>query len=770
MQANSTNSLLESCDLCGAQVNQHSVQNGDLTFCCIGCQTVYQILETRNELDQRETHPLFEQALRTGIISNPTLLETFQKHPSDLEWTRWVFEVGGLWCPACSEVIRLFLMQEGGVRKCVVDYATDIAVVEFAPMKLSKERICNRLERLGYSVHELEDIGDKNRNKSLIYRLGVSTFCAMNIMMFSYPIYIGYFVPELTGYTQTLSWLACITSIPVVTYCSWPIFQRFVSSLRIGYLGMEALVAIGVVSAFALSTYNLLKEDLHIYFDSMSMIVVLVLLGKWIETKAKASAKNTLLRLSQSIPKRCRRKIGDKEAFVKIAEMQKDDFFVVLAGEKIPLDGSIVEGSGTCDESVMTGESMPIYKKIDDDVLAGTVLVQGNIVAQVCRTSEQTALSRIVDIVSHNLDQKSETIPLVDQIVRWFVPLVIILAAATAYFNGFIDAIAVLLIACPCAIGIAAPLADALTINRLAELGVIVRNRRVLQWLGKEDHFFFDKTGTVTKGEFKLVEGLGKLTARERAVLKSMAMRSTHPLCKSLNQEMEDAPVECEYIEEVVGRGMRCLHKGDEYRFGSAAFVGLENEGVLFTKNGELIAPILFEDEIKQEMLDFPLDIPVTLLSGDRKKIVEKVASDCGFDWVAEVTPLQKKEVVDRLVREKKIVGMVGDGINDAPALSAAHVSVSVLTASDISIQVSDLLLTSDNMNALVKMRKIAQRGRRIMKQNLFWAFFYNVIGLGLAITGYMTPVYATGAMILSSLFVVGNVKGREGRNAFPLK
>lgn len=773
MQVTLTPLLSEVCALCSTPVAAHSVQREELTFCCVGCLSVHQILETRKELDQGASHPLFEQAIKSGLISNPLLLEELrrQQHDPEIEWTRWYFEVENLWCPACAEVIRLILLQEKGIRKCVVDYATDVGVVEFAPRHISKESIKTRLKQLGYGLIEFEDGVERTFNKSLMVRLCVGAFCAMNIMMVSYPVYVGYFIHDLEGYSLVLAWIGCIASLPVIGYCGWPILQRFMSSMRIGYLGMEALIVLGVAAAFGLSLFHLSQDNPHVYFDSMSMIIVLVLVGKMVETKAKFSAKNTLLRLSRSLPRRCRRKVESTEEFVKVSEMNLNDRFVVLTGEKIPLDGLVVSGIGCCDESVMTGESLPVSKSEGSQVLAGTVLVQGHIEALVTRSANQTALSRIVEMVTHDLDRKKEEVPLVDRIVRSFVPIVVVIAILTALFNGILPAIAVLLIACPCALGIATPLADAETINGLAHLGAIVRSRRVLQWLGREDRYFFDKTGTITKGELRLIEGLGKVTASERCILKGLVTRSTHPLCVAAGREIMEAPIVLEHVEEVIGKGMRGHYEGSEYRFGSAGFTGFDLEGTLFTKDGELIAVLNFEDELRPEMVDLNLGVPATVLSGDRRSIVEKVAGECGFEWMAEMSPLQKREVIENEIRRGRIVGMVGDGINDAPALTMAQVSISVLSAAEISIQVSDLLLTNDNMRVIPQMRLWAQKGRRIIRQNLFWAFIYNIIGIGFAAFGMLSPIYATAAMIVSSLMVVINAQRmsrKVGREALP--
>lgn len=765
-----TSQIQATCDLCDTSLlEDHQVQSDGLAFCCIGCQAVYRILESRKELDSVQSHPVFQQAVNSGLISNPTLLEELRCRTidKDIEWVRWHFEALNLWCPACAEVIRLILLQEKGVRRCIVDYATDMGVIEFAPRYLSKDSIRAVVRRLGYDFAELEDLGEKRSNKELLFRLCIGAFCAMNIMVVSYPVYASYFVDDLEGYSLTLSWIACIASLPVLAYSGAPILRRFLSSLRIGYLGMEALVVLGVSAAFGLSLFNLMQGQAHVYFDSMSMIILLVLVGKLIETKAKFSAKNTLIRLSHSLPRRCRKKTENGECFVKVGDMAPGDAFVVLTGEKVPLDGVITDGLGCCDEAVMTGESLPVNKRSGDAILAGTMLVQGSFEAQVTRKAQETALSRIVDMVTHDLEHKSSESPLIDRVVRAFVPAVIVIASYTAFFNGILPAISVVLIACPCALGIAIPLVEAETINRLAQMGAIIRNRRVLHWLGKEDLYFFDKTGTVTKGEHHLVDGLGKLTASERSILKAFAMRSMHPICKAVCRAIDDKPSQVERVEEVVGQGMRGFAEGHEYRFGSASFVGMDENGVLFSRDGELIASLHFEDEIKPEMGDLKLGVPAFLLSGDRITVVKKVAAACGFGWFAECTPLQKREVIENEIKKGKIVAMVGDGINDAPALTLAHVSISVLSASDISIQVSDLLLTTDNMHLLPKMRTLAQSSRRIMKQNLFWAFIYNMIGVGFAATAALSPLFATGAMIVSSLCVVANAR-RIGKKKEP--
>lgn len=757
----STCSLQEVCELCSAELGPNGVQAAGLSFCCIGCHAVYQILETKQELDQGSNHPLFQQALRSGLIANPQLLEQMNRRgrESDLEWTRWHFEIDNLWCPACAEVIQLILGQNKGIRAILVDYATDVAVVEFAPMHLSKEMITSELAKLGYHISEFEAHEDKRINKGLLLRLCVGAFCAMNIMVLSYPVYASYFVPDLMGHSLTLAWLALLVSLPALGYCAFPIAQRFFTAMRIGYLGMEALVMLGVSAAFSLSLYNLLHGSAHVYFDSMTMIIVLVLAGKVIESKAKFTAKGSLLQLARSIPRRCRKKTDGGEAFVKASDVSPGECIIVMNGERIPLDGIVAAGEGSCDESLMTGESLPRVLNVGDSVLAGTMLVQGYVELSVSQAAEKTALARLVEVVTEDLNRKKAETPLIDRVVRWFVPTVGAIALATAFIQGPLAAIAVLLIACPCALGIATPLAEARLISALAALGAIVRNRDALRWLGREDVYFFDKTGTITEGKLSLIDGVGALTAGERGLLKAMVSRSYHPICRALHDRLNEPPANGVVVREEVGGGISGRYNEAVYKLGSARFTGVDADGTHFVKGDELITSFHFHDKLRTGVRELDLGVSTVILSGDRDGAVAAIAEEAGMQWLAEKSPLEKRAVIEKRRADGEVVAMVGDGINDAPALTAAHLGISVVTAADISIQVSDILLTTPDLTVLKEMRHLGRKGRRIVLQNIFWAFFYNGIGIGLAAVDLLSPIYATAAMITSSLVVVANAQ-----------
>ena len=789
---------MNACTLCESPVlPTKCFRDQDHLFCCAGCQAVHQILQAKKALDNFREHPLFQQAVKSGLISNPELLEQLREQANEdphREILKLHIEVQEMWCPSCALLIKLILLREKGVRRCLVDYTTDLASIEFDPQLITKERIYKTIEKLGYRPCSLQDPRGLTVNRSLFLRFIVAAFFAANIMMFAYPIYASYFHDEMQGYPELFAWLSLFGSLPVLTYSAWPIWRRFFIGLRVGIWGMEALVFLGVAAATGLSLYELGRGSPYVYFDSMTVIITFVLLGKMIESKAKFSAKESLVRLMRAVPRKGRKRFEDgSEAFVLIKEIQPHDQIVVLSGEKIVLDGRVIAGEGSCDESLMTGEAVPILKQVGSTALAGTVLQQGYLVIEVTSTIEETALYRIIEMVEEDMQHKSKEVRLVDQVVRWFVPGVLALACLTAayclYFEvqdpsqstlqtAIIRAVSVLLISCPCAIGIAAPLADSYTLDGLAKLGAVVRNRGCLSFLGRETVFVFDKTGTITEGKFSVIAGLEVLSDWQKQILKGLTARSIHPIALAVHQALNVPALELEAVEEVIGMGMRGVVGQSTYLLGSQTFLRMQgvemqvdptakstNTRIYFAVNGRCVTTIELGDQLRTDayqLIKALKGVKTYLVSGDGPEVVEKVARECQFDaWFASYHPLQKRALVDRLKHEGEIVAVMGDGINDAPALTSAHVGIAVVSATDISIQVSDLLLTSDRLLAIVNLRRLASKGRSVTRQNLFWAFFYNMIGIGLAMMGALSPLFAAFAMVISSFVVLCNVKMR---------
>lgn len=784
---------LESCLLCKLSIGSHGVVDEKGAFCCHGCRAVYNILTVRGVLEGFSDHPLFEEALRSGLLSNPELIEKLRgKREGFQETVKYYFEVEEMWCPSCAEVIKLLLLQERGVVNCVVDYATDLASVEYSPRAISREEIDQKIASFGYRAAPLQGEEGRSINRPLFLRFILSAFCSLNIMMFSYPLYANYFFNDETGYSRLLAELSFLASLPVVTLCLFPVLRRFINGCFVGFFGMEALVLTGVFSAFFLSLYELYRGGTHVYFDSMSVIVTLVLLGKIIEARAKFSSKEALLRLAKATPKRARKRFeGGEERFVSVKEISSGDRVRVVTGEKIVLDGVVVEGEGACVESLMTGEALPKRKRRGDTLLGGTLLQSGSLLYEVAGGVEETALQKILDAVNFDIENKGVYIRAADAVARVLTPLVFLLALLAGGFaysfaaagdelrEAVIRFSSVLLISCPCAIGIAAPLAEASIMHALAKAGALVRNRAILPLLGRVTLYLFDKTGTITEGEFFVLGGLEKMEAEQRSLLKGLSSHSNHPIAVALSRAIGEKGSPFDEVREVAGMGM--IGKAGERRLLFGSLKLLTSEGVAlpcstpqgagetisyFYEEGREAIPLLLGDRIRSDAKEMVEALPPAksfLLSGDLASVVEGVAKACGFGgFRGEVLPLEKREAVEAMKGRGEVVCMVGDGINDAAALAAADIGMSVVSATDISIQVSDIILTTDKLTAIPAIAEIGRRGKRVVAQNLFWAFFYNTIGIGLALFGYLTPIYAAFAMAASSVVVILNAKRIE--------
>lgn len=742
-----------SCALCSLACPKDPVVEDEKPFCCAGCLTVFRILGAQEIEGDFTAHPLYKQALASGIISNPDSYAEEKTVEGEVQTLH--LEIGEMWCPSCAEAIRMILMRQKGVRRCVVDYATDLALIEFSPLIHSKEDLTGLISKMGYTPRSLL-AEDRKPARSLWVRFAVSAFCALNLMMLALPIYTKQFTE---GYGEAASLLSFALALPLITYGAWPLWRRFYVSLRTGIFGMETLVLLAASTAFVFSTAHLFARDPNsLYYDSMGMLLTFVLLGKILEKRAKFSAKESLFRATRTLPKKGFKRLASGEyVSVPIKEIRIGDRILARTGEKVVLDGIVAEGEGLVDASVMTGEAMPVRVKPGSKLVGGSIVKQGILHIEVSADVEQSVLAKISAVIEYDLGRKCRPQRIVDKIIPFFVPVVILLACAAFPFGSIFRTLSVLLISCPCAIGIAAPLAESRLIFRFAEMGALVRNRASLAILAQNPLFAFDKTGTLTEGKFRVLNN-PELSELHKAILKGLTEQTTHPAAAAIGEALSRS-IPLQHVKEVIGRGMEAAYAGKTYRLGSAAFMresGIDapsttKTAVHFAEENSLLATILLGDRLRP---DIP-KVEGVILSGDSPELVSEIARACGFRWgKGGCDPLQKRAEIEKL---EKPVAMVGDGMNDAPALSAADIGISVVTATDLSIEVSDILLTKSSLAALPKLVAIAKKGQTIIRQNLAWSFLYNAIGLGLAMAGLLTPIFAVAAMLLSSLCVTLN-------------
>ncbi len=586
------------------------------------------------------------------------------------------------------------------------------------------------------------------------------------------------------------NWIEMLFATPVVLWAGWPFFVRGVQSVRRWSLNMFTLIALGTGTAWLYSVVATFQGADSVYFESAALIVVLTLLGQVLELRAREATSGAIRGLLGLSPKTAL-KLGvhghDEE--VAIDTIKVGDWLRVRPGEKVAVDGRVSEGSGSVDESTLTGEAMPVMKEAGARVIAGTVNQSGSFVMKAEKVGADTMLARIVKLVSEAQRSRAPIQRLADVVAGWFVPAVIaaaVLAAAAwtiwgpepRFTHALLAAVSVLIIACPCALGLATPMSIMVGVGRGASLGILIRNAEALERLEKVDTLVIDKTGTLTVGRPEIAEVTGGLETLRLAA--SLERGSEHPLAAailSFAQERRLAMAPASDFKNHAGRGVSGTVEGKRLLLGNARF--LKEQGVdlgdfqrpvMLAVDGKLTGTIRFDDPIKETTAAALADLRreglrIVMLTGDNKRTADAVAQQLGITEVeAELLPDDKARTVQRLKAEGRIVAMAGDGINDAPALAAADVGIAMGTGTDIAIESAGVTLVKGDLAAIARARHLSRATMANIRQNLFFAFVYNAAGVPLAagvlypVTGLLlSPMVAAAAMALSSVSVIGN-------------
>jgi len=836
------------CDLCGLGCGKHPfeqrVGEADRFFCCLGCMNVYLILWESGAIkagqDIRQTE-LFQRSLKLGLISNPAsqeegtdksirnggapLLADFARSGNDAE--ELLLHVTGMWCTSCAWLIEHALAAVPGVVKAEASFASDLVKVQYNPQILPTERIVGRIASLGYKAQKYageNDAADAER-RDLIIRTGLAAFLWANVMSFSLVLYAGYFEQISGSVRRGLPFVLMALATPVVFYCAQPVLRLAWRGLLNRTIRMESLLALGILAAYGYSVAQVFRGEIHLYFDTATVIVALVLAGKLIERGAKEKVSQWITLLHRMMPHKVRLLAKGAERFVSVGALEPGQTFVVKAGERIPADGLIVEGESHADESLLTGESAPVGKRPGASVAAGSINLDGVLNIQATKSASESTLSRIIFLVEQALSSRSDLERAVDRVSRIFVPCVVAIALLTFFFTwtvgtvtlaqSLMRAITVLVIACPCALGLATPLAITAAYGVALRRGILVRDGRVLETLRKIDTVILDKTGTVTEGKFSLLELVpcrrpcaqavlaavhsGQATQLpsssgragiesdddELSLLASLEQYSEHPLGKAVVEfarQQRAALHDATALEIHKGRGITGIVKEKRVFVGNRRLAGelgveidessaqqahlWEEEGktVCYVGwDGELRALAAFGDMLKPEAIDLVRDLKrrglqVHLVSGDARATTNWIASCLGTDSCeAEALPEEKAGAVRCLQERCSVVAMVGDGINDAPALAQADLGIAMGSGTDIAMKAAAVVLMNGSLPKILDVFDLSQKAMRVVRQNLFWAFFYNTIGITLAVAGILNPIMAASAMLLSSVSVVAN-------------
>jgi heavy metal translocating P-type ATPase len=823
------------CDLCGLACGrrphaQH-IREQERFFCCLGCMNVYLILSESGGKgeDFRDTE-LFRRSLELGLISQPDSQPPAAARPDDSPSEELLLHVRGMWCTSCAWLIEYALTKLPGITAVEASFATDLVKIRYQPQRIPPTRITERIQNLGYEAREFrggEESTDPEK-RDMLLRLGVAGFLWMNVMYLSMTFYISFFEHIADSIRRYIPFFVWALTTPVVFYSGYPILRLAWRGLRNRTIRAEALLSLGILTAYFFSIVQAFRGDPHIYFDTACVIVTLVLAGRMIERNAKERASRWITQLHRWMPNKVRLLANGHERYAAIDALEPGQLFVTKAGEHIAADGIIAAGESHADESLLTGESTPVGKRPGDHVAAGSINLDGVLEIRALRTATDSTLARMVALVEDALTRRSPLERIVDRVSRVFVPSVVCVAVLSflslwllgtaTLATSLMRAITVLVIACPCALGLATPLAITAAMGSASRRGILFRDSQVLETLRRVDAVVLDKTGTITEGTFSLLDlALCPQECRQPALVHAGRSEFESRVFERESKAFAFAEARLEalsrlasleqYSEHPLGRAFVAFAKVEgahlsdasdiEIRKGSGivgavrghrAFIGnrrlLVDEGVVlahgieeqvhawetegktaafFGWDGELRGAAAFGDRIRDDARELVAhlkrkNIAVYVVSGDSKATAQWVASSVGADHCrSEVLPGEKAGFVKSLQANGSLVAMVGDGINDAPALAQADLGIAMGSGADIAMKAAAVVLMKSSLARIPETFALASKTIRIVRQNLFWAFFYNAIGITLAIAGILNPILAAGAMLLSSVSVVVN-------------
>jgi Cu+-exporting ATPase len=674
-------------------------------------------------------------------------------------------EIEGMTCASCAARIERRLNKLDGV-EATVNYATEEAAVTFDSTRADVAALIRAVEAVGYGAALPGATEDLSAGEEARLRLRLTAAIVLTA-----PLVLVAMVPplQLDGW----EWAALALSAPVVLWAGWPFHRAATLNARHLAATMDTLISMGTLAALGWSATVLLAGvDAPTYFEVGAVITVLVLLGRSLESRARQRSGTAIRALLELAAKEARVLQDGDEVLVPVDRLRPGDRFVVRPGEKIATDGVVLEGASALDESMLTGESVPVEVGPGSEVAGATVNSYGRLVVRATRVGADTALAQIARLVAQAQAGKAPIQRLADRVSAVFVPIVILIALATLAGwlaldgdpgDAFTAAIAVLIIACPCALGLATPTALLVGTGRGAQLGVLIKGPQVLEQTRRIGTIVLDKTGTVTEGHMELVDVIlldGSSRSEVLRLAGAVEASSEHPIAEAI---AAGARAEVGELPPVDGfRNSPGLGVGGAVD-GHVVEVGRGRDGITVSWDGSPRATLVVRDRVKETSRQAiaelrGLGLTPVLLTGDARETADRVAAEVGIDRVlAEVSPDDKVTEVRRLQQAGEVVAMAGDGINDAPALVQADLGIAVGTGTDVAIEASDVTLLSGDLRAVVDAIRLARRTLRTIRHNLFWAFAYNVAAIPLAIAGLLNPIVAAAAMAFSSLFVVSN-------------
>jgi Cu2+-exporting ATPase len=716
-----------------------------------------------------------------------------------------VLMLQGMYCAACADTIEDVLAAQTGVMKAEVHAATRRLTLHWHPQQTQLSNLAQTLGQLGYRMlpgQQARGISERlTEGRRVLWRLAVAGLCMMQVMMYAWPAYITEPGDIPADIQRLLNWASWVLSWPVLLFACGSFFSGAWRDLKLRRVGMDTPVTIGILVTFivsSLATFDPTGPWGHeVWYDSLTMFVFFLMGGRYLEFKARDRTAGALDALMNRLPEVCERRLPDgRFEQVSVRRLVVGDVVRVQAGQAFPADGKLVQGLATVDEALLTGESNPQQRQVGENVIAGSFNLAGSVEVSLTKVGRDTRFSQIVALMEQAATEKPRLAMLADRIAGPFLMFVLLAAALGGWWWWHIDphralavAVAVLIVTCPCALSLATPAAMLASAGALAQRGILLRRLQVLESLAQVNTVVFDKTGTLTHDRITLAhirvrEGV---SAEEALYLASaLAQHSLHPISKAIVQarhERQNAQLSQELsvidtVEEHAGQGLIGLHANwGRVRLGSAAFCDLQlNSSTSPHPNEQVLAPqahlvddkgwlasLVFDEGIRPDAAQavqtlHQLKLNTWLLSGDSLAAAQRVADAVGIKTViAGASPEEKLQQLSRLQAQQQRVAMVGDGLNDGPVLARADASFALGTAAPLAQAQSDVLIQSGKLNDVILTLQQAQQTMQVVRQNLMWAFAYNLVAVPLALAGYMPPWAAGLGMAFSSFLVIGN-------------
>jgi len=792
--------MSDSCYHCGLLVTRVNrveavIKNTEQDFCCSGCASVCQTIYNSGLsafYDQQTSSLLPAVDLEYPLEFYDA--SAFQQPFLELSdpGTKTITLISDtIHCAACVWLIERAVSALDGVVWVRVNLTDKRIRIRWEDKKIKLSLIVQTLAGLGYAAMPYEqnmaEVKQQLKNKSMLYRIGFAGFAMMNLLWISIAMYTG---ASGGQYHQYFQWLGFVLTTPTMFYAGYPFLKNAYFGIKNRYMNMDVPISIGALVTYFYSTYVLLgfSTKTEVYFDTVVNFIFVILIGRYLEASSKKSALSASTSLQQLQPKIALLKTVDGELIKPVGVIEIGDIVLIKPGERIAIDGTVRLGSGEVDESLLSGESMPISKRVNDDVFAGTLNINGSFEVEVTQLSKQSALAQIVDLVENTRASKSRIVCTIDRIIPYFVWTTLLLASATFIYWSNVDfdlallsATSVLIITCPCAFGLATPMSIAVASGAAAKRNILIKNGDAFEVLSKVKHVVFDKTGTLTLGLPQVGKVISEMDHNALlSIISAIEKHSEHPLARAIVHHAIEADIDKTASEFKISPGLGVSAIVDEKRYwvGSLRYlsdrndIGLIEQANALEQQGHscvwcadeqtLLGFITLSDLIKEDAEAVVTQLQamgktITMLSGDSNQVAASVAQTVGIEQViAGVLPNDKAKHIKTL-QQDGLVLMVGDGINDAPALTQADASIAIGSGADVSVASADMVVLKTTLMPIVEAVELSKRTQNTIKQNIIFALSYNALMVPLAMMAKVTPLFAAIVMPISSIIVIAN-------------